>query len=446
MSKERLPVVAIVGRPNVGKSTFFNRMIGMRRSLVQNRPGVTRDRIYGEADYLGRRFILIDTGGFEADIKEEEIYGHVREQAFLAIDEADVVLLFCDGRQGVTSSDQEVARLLRERTHKPLLVVVNKIDTERMESHAYEFYQLGVDRIFPLSSETGYGGDGLLDQLLEVLPAPPEEEVGEADKYEARIALIGRPNVGKSSLANKLLGYQRQITHDAPGTTRDSIDIPLEIDGRHYLLVDTAGVRRAARITDKLERFTVIKAFKALSACDTAILILDPNEGVTQQEQRLAGMAEEKGCALIVLVNKWDLFRHHEEITKDTVLENIQRHLPFVPWAPVHFISAKEGYGVSRVMDLVREVRQQHLAELQTAALNSWLDRMTTASPPPVYHGKPIRLMYITQVNTAPPTFLVFVNHPEGMRDDYRRFLVNQLRVEFGLTGTPLRLVFRQRS
>lgn len=527
MQKRRqLPLVALVGRPNVGKSTFFNRLLGKRRSLVQDRPGVTRDRMYGEADYLGRHFLVVDTGGFEPDVPEGHIYRHVRDQAMLAIDEADVILFFVDGREGINPSDHEVASLLRTGTDKPILCVVNKIDTPEREAHAWEFYQLGLSELFPISAETGHGGDDLLDALLPLLPEPePADEVDDTDEatlaaaaeaalaeegwedeggdtgasldeedddtewdetewddaagaetpadaldpdftlptprrrrretsgpahtedegLEARIALIGRPNVGKSSLANRLLGEERQIAHDTPGTTRDSIDIDLEWGGNRYVLTDTAGVRKAARISDKLEKYTVIKAFKALSSADTAVLLIDPIELITSQEQRLAGMAAEKSKALVLAVNKWDLMKG-QGIERSGVEQALRDRLPFVDYAPICFISAQTGYGVDGLMKTISAVKTQFRQSIGTSALNSWLRQVTEAVVPSIFRGKPIRFMYMTQVRTSPPTFLIFVNHPEGVKPDYRRYLMNQLRQSFALDMTPVRLVLRSRG
>ena len=376
-SQANLPLVAIVGRPNVGKSSFFNRLIGQRKSLVKDLAGVTRDRVYGEADYLGRHFMLVDTGGFEPNVPDDHIYRHVREQAMLAIDEADIILYFADGRAGLVPNDTEVVSMLREGTDKPILCVVNKIDSEELEAHAYEFYELGFDRIFPISVEGGRGGDDLLDHMIEFMPEPnAEAEEEEKDVWDAKIALIGRPNVGKSSTANRLLGEDRQVIHNTPGTTRDSVDLPFEYDGRPYLLIDTAGVRRSARISDKLERFTVIKAFKALSGADLAILLIDPTEMITGQEQRLAGMVEEKGKALIIAVNKWDLVRGQPGFERKEIETVIREKMQYVKFAPIHFMSALTGSKVNRLMPLVAQVRAQHNRTIPTGELNTWLQQV----------------------------------------------------------------------
>lgn len=511
-----LPLVAIVGRPNVGKSTFFNRLIGRRKSLVKNMAGVTRDRIYDEADYLNRRFILVDTGGFEPDVPEGHIYRHVRDQAILAIEEADIILFFVDGREGLNPSDGEVAQLLRAGTKKPVFLVVNKIDTPALEVQSYEFYALGFEELFPISSETGLGGDALLDALLKYLPEPPppqekggfepfeevskeeafdepeaddalweeglreyredldedhgdddfdvDEESGElgeaASTPEApdtsgsrarhfntpRLALIGRPNVGKSSLGNRLLGEERLVVHDLAGTTRDPVDLTFEWEGESFELMDTAGIRRQARISDKLEKYTVIKAFKAIARADICLLLLDPAELVTGQEQRLAGMVEEKGKALMIIVNKWDLYKGQTGISRKEVEEIIREKMPYAAYAPVVFLSAKTGLAVHRLLPRVKDVLAQHRRRLKTSELNAWLKHTTERVVAPMYRGNPVTFLYITQVRDSPPTFLVFVNNPEGVKQDYRRYLKNQLRETFGFEGTPARILLRRRK
>ncbi len=478
-----LPVVAIIGRPNVGKSTFFNRMTGARRALTHDRPGVTRDRHYAEAEYLGNWFVLIDTGGFEPDSPADDVFGQVRDQALVAIDEADVVLAFFDARTGIMPGDFEIASMLRA-SQKPVLFVVNKVDRASLELDAMEFYQLGVDELFFISAEHARGVEPLLEALVERLPVHvtwedrdrllaeeagwteaeaggggpdgrglEEEDGGERRRGEEgkgrkrppviRVALVGRPNVGKSSLANRLLGRKRQVIHPEAGTTRDSVDIPWRVDGRRYTLIDTAGVRRKARISDKLEQFTVIKAFKAISRCDVALLLIDATEGVTSQEQRLAGMIREKGRGVIVIVNKWDLVGKSTD--REAYTEDLLDQLEHIRHAPVHFLSALTGAGVDAVPDLIDAVADEVYRHVPTPAFNRFLEEVTTAHTPPIFKNRVVKIFYGTQVRVRPPTFLLAANHPAGIRPDYRRYLVNQLRKRFGFQGTPVHLVVRAR-
>lgn len=626
-----LPIVAVVGRPNVGKSTFFNRMIGNRRALSFNRAGVTRDRHYAEVEYLGRPFVLIDTGGFEPDAEADDVFRQVKNQALVAVEEADVVLVFFDVRQGVMPGDQDVVDLLRAY-QKPTLYVVNKVDTPALEAEAYDFYRLGMDELFPISVERTRGADALLDSLIELLPktattsaqtqndavqpldeidefihsgddfsaapaetadsedsdddsddeeldgedfegedfdgddsededfedgledgdfdgeefdgedsedgdestdedsddlgdegeeedddatldrspktAPAVQEKGRAgrtgsshsgpqvfyvgaqdgsddvdpDEWDGegeeeddslvddgsglelelqrevaklapmrniqpptvpRIALVGRPNVGKSSLANRILGFERQVIHPVAGTTRDSIDIPFEKNGRPYVLVDTAGVRRKSRISDQLEAYTVLKSFRAVETCDIALLLINAEEGVTSQEKRLAGLIEEKGKGVAIIVNKWDLVKG---VDRHTFADKVLRGLEHIRYSPVHFISAKTGMGIHGILPLTDRISSELGREVGTTQFNRFLKRVVEAHQPPIYMNHSPRLYYGVQVRNRPPTFLLFSNKPEGIRPDYRRYLENRIREEFGFVGAPVHLVVRARK
>ncbi|MFM7201819.1 MAG: ribosome biogenesis GTPase Der [Myxococcota bacterium] len=620
--KRRLPVVAVVGRPNVGKSTFFNRMTGRRRALTYNRPGVTRDRHYAEVDYLGRPFILIDTGGFDPDADVSDVFRQVKQQALLAVEEADVCVVFFDGREGVMPGDKDIVNLLRAY-EKPTIYVVNKCDNDRVEAEAYDFYRLGMDELIPVSIEQGRGGDKILDQLMTLLPPwNPAEEEEDAEKLDEasleaqaeagakllhqrgwepveeseegedsdddledsdddledsdddledsddnledsddnledsddnledsdddledsdddpedsdddpedsdddpedsddefdvyaeddeavtddddgptddtkrspvrgrkaepswvrawadgeerqdgnptpseydeelsklppmrrveaavvpRIALVGRPNVGKSSLANKILGYERQVIHPEAGTTRDAIDIPFEVDGRSYVLVDTAGVRRKARISDKLEAYTVIKSLHAIEEADLVLLLIDAREGVTSQEKRLAGIIEEKGKGVIIIVNKWDLIKGVE---RQVFAQQVIQELEHIRYAPVHFISARTGMGIKGILPLVQRVSDELGREVNTRKLNLFLKEATEAHHHPLHLGNLLKLYYGVQVRNRPPTFMFYSNAPQGVRPDYKRYLENRLRATFGFVGAPVHLIFRART
>jgi GTP-binding protein len=435
-----LPVVAIVGRPNVGKSTLFNRIYGRRKAIVEDIAGVTRDRNYAEVTRFDIPFTLIDTGGFEP-ASEERLLVQMREQSQLAVEEADVILFVVDVQQGLTPSDIEVANMLR-RVAKPVLFVVNKVDGDRQENALGEFYALGVEEIFPVSAEHGRGIDDLMDAALALLPpAPAPADAGE----EIRLAVVGRPNVGKSSLVNRLLGFERMVANPLAGTTRDSVDTPFTFNRKRYVLIDTAGIRRKGKVSQKLEKYSVIQALKAMDRADVVLVVIDAEEGVTDQDVTVAGYAYEKGRAVILVVNKWD------RLTKDNTtlgkyVEELRRTFKYLPFAPVLFVSALTGQRVTKIMAEVEKVALEYVRRIPTPQLNKVLAEAVKDHQPPVFQGKRLKFFYITQDGIRPPSFVVFVNRAEGVHFSYERYLGNKLREAFGFTGTPLRLYFKDRE
>jgi GTP-binding protein len=435
-----LPVVAIVGRPNVGKSTLFNRIFGRRKAIVEDIPGVTRDRNYAEVTRFDTPFTLIDTGGFEP-VSEERLLVQMREQSQLAVEEADVILFVVDVQQGLTPSDIEVAGMLR-RVSKPVLYVVNKVDGDRQEGGLPEFYALGVDVVYPVSAEHGRGIDDLMDAVLALLPpAPAPAEPGE----EIRLAVVGRPNVGKSSLVNRLLGFERMVANPQAGTTRDSVDTPFAYNRKRYVLIDTAGIRRKGKVSQKLEKYSVVQALKAMDRADVVLVVIDAEDGVTDQDVTVAGYAYEKGRAVILVVNKWD------RLTKDNAtlgkfVEELRRTFKYLPFAPILFVSALTGQRVNKIMAEVEKVAQEYVRKIPTPQLNKVLSEAVRDHQPPVVQGKRLKFFYITQDGTRPPSFVIFVNRAEGVHFSYERYLGNKLREAFGFTGTPLRLYFKDRE
>lgn len=435
-----LPVVAIVGRPNVGKSTLFNRIFGRRKAIVEDIPGVTRDRNYAEVNRFDTPFTLIDTGGFEP-VSEERLLVQMREQSQLAVEEADVILFVVDVQQGLTPSDIEVAGMLR-RVSKPVLYVVNKVDGDRQEGGLPEFYALGVEVVYPVSAEHGRGIDDLMDAVLALLPpAPAPVEVGE----EIRLAVVGRPNVGKSSLVNRLLGFERMVANPQAGTTRDSVDTPFTYNRKRYVLIDTAGIRRKGKVSQKLEKYSVVQALKAMDRADVVLVVIDAEEGVTDQDVTVAGYAYEKGRAVILVVNKWD------RLTKDNAtlgkfVEELRRTFKYLPFAPILFVSALTGQRVNKIMAEVEKVAQEYVRKIPTPQLNKVLSEAVRDHQPPVFQGKRLKFFYITQDGIRPPSFVIFVNRAEGVHFSYERYLGNKLREAFGFTGTPLRLYFKDRE
>lgn len=439
---ERLPVVALVGRPNTGKSTLFNRLTRSRRALVASSPGVTRDRNIAVATYAGRRFLAVDTGGFEAD-EREEIGKAVRSQSLLAAEEADVIVVMLDGRAGLNPLDVALLDQLRNRP-EALLIAVNKIDTPKQDLLEGEFYALGSDALYPISAEHGVGIAELMDAVLARLPQV-EERTEPDRRTETAVAIIGRPNVGKSSLLNRLVGYDRSIVTDVPGTTRDAIDTPMRRGGRDYRLVDTAGVRRRSKVHVHLERASVVRALRALERAEVGLLVIDAVEGVTDQDARIGGYAWERGRALILVVNKWDAL---EEGRRDRKRfgDEIDRRFPSLSSVPKLFVSAKTGEGVARIWSLVDRIAAKHGARLPTARLNQVLAAAVRQQAPAVTRGKRPRLFYATQVATAPVSIVVFTSAPAVVSATYERYLVNQLRAAFRLEGVPIRLYFRARE
>ncbi|PLX93347.1 MAG: ribosome biogenesis GTPase Der [Desulfuromonas sp.] len=433
-------VVAIVGRPNVGKSTLFNRILGQRKALVEDFPGVTRDRHYAEVTRYATPFTLIDTGGFEP-VSEDRLLVQMREQSQLAVEEADLILFVLDGKNGINPSDEEVATMLR-RVNKPVLFVVNKIDGDKQELGLGEFYALGVDELFPISAEHGRGMSDLIETLLDYLPA---QERRDDDSGQTRLAIIGRPNVGKSSLVNRLLGSERMVANPAAGTTRDSIDTPFAYNRKNYLLIDTAGIRRKGKVSQKLEKFSVVQALKAMDRAHVVLVVIDATEGVTDQDMTVAGYAYEKGRAVILVVNKWDSVAK-DNATMKRYLEKIRMQFKFLAFAPVLFVSALTGQRVNKVMGEVEKVAAEFNRQVPTAALNRVLEETLRDHPPPLVQGKRLRFYYGTQTAVRPPHFLFFVNVADGIHFSYQRYLTNRLREAFGFSGSPIRLSFRERE
>jgi len=431
--------VAIVGRPNVGKSTLFNRIIGTRKAIVEDEPGVTRDRNYGEARWDTKVFAVIDTGGFEP-VSRERLPVQIREQIQFAIEEADLILFLMDGKEGLTPSDQEINRLLRTQK-KPVIHGVNKIDGPNHEGRVFDFYALGVEQIFSFSAAHGYGVGELLDEIVRVLP----ESASEGHEERTRIAVVGRPNVGKSSWINRILGEQRLLVDDQPGTTRDAIDTDFEIGPRKYQLIDTAGIRRKKKISVRLEKYSVVAALKSIDRCDVAVFLLDPFEKVTEQDARIGGFIHQKGKACVIAVNKWDRVKK-DNTTVGTYTREIREDLKHLSYAPIAFISALTGLRVRKTIDLVDLVALEHRKRVSTGRLNAFFGRAIQKLPPHAHKGRRGKIYFVTQASTRPPTFVVFVNNPGAIHFSYERYLVNQIRQEFGFEGTPIRIYFRPRG
>lgn len=435
------PIIAIIGRPNVGKSTLFNRIVGRNLAIVEDLPGVTRDRNYAEAEWDGKPFLLVDTGGFEPETADP-MYLKMREQTALAIEEADIIIFLMDGQQGLLPSDIEVANMLRS-SGKPILYAVNKVDGERHEALLTDFYRLGVADILPFSAQHGQGFSDLLDELGRMLPEATQSE-GPAEALMPRIAVIGRPNVGKSSFVNSLIGEDRMIVSPAAGTTRDAIDSVYRYYGRSYLLVDTAGIRSRGRISQGVEKYSVMRAMKSISRSDVALVLIDAAEGITEQDERIVGLAHEAGKGIIIVLNKWDMVEDKENAYKRFMTE-IQQRLKFADYASILTISAVTRQRVTKVFDEIDRVKEEHEKRVPTAELNQVFERLTAHHEPPLYRGKRVKYYYITQVGVKPPTFLIFVNYSEGVHFSYLRYIENGLRENFGFHGTPIRIYVRRR-
>lgn len=436
----RKPLVAIVGRPNVGKSTLFNRIAKKRVSIVEDIPGVTRDRIYFDAEWLNHEFTMIDTGGIELETGDH-ILASMRHQAEIAIEEADLILFIVDGKTGMTTADQEVANILRH-SRKPVILVVNKVDSTKDLPQVYEFYNLGLGEPIAISAANLLNMGDLLDKVIENMPDLAAED---EESDEIKVALIGRPNVGKSSLINKLLGEERVIVSDVPGTTRDAIDSRVTVDGVDYVFIDTAGMRRKAKVELPVERYSVMRSLRAVDRSDVVLLVLDAVDGVTEQDKKIAGYAHESGKAIVIVVNKWDLV----EKDSKTILrynETIRDELAFMQYAPIVYTSALTGQRVMRLLELVKFTADQHAMRVSTSVLNQTIEDAVNINPPPSNKGKRLKVYYTTQPNVKPPTFVFFVNDPEGMHFSYLRYLENKLREAFGFEGTPLKLVIRGRK
>jgi GTP-binding protein len=434
------PIVAVVGRPNVGKSTFFNKIVGRRIAIVEDTPGVTRDRIYGDAQWLTHEFTLIDTGGIEP-LKDDIISAQMRRQAELAIETADVILFLVDGREGITAADEDVAELLR-RSKKPVILVVNKVDSTKFEDSVYDFYSLGIGETFTISAEQGLGLGDLLDEVVKHF----DQTAGDEQEDATKIAVVGRPNVGKSSLVNALLGQERTIVSDIPGTTRDAIDSPFTFNGEYYILIDTAGIRRKRAIEDEsIERYSVIRSLAAVRRADVVLIVVDAAEGMSEQDVRIAGYVHEEGKASVLIVNKWD------KIEKDTHTmhefeKKLASDLAFMDYVPMLFISAKTGQRVHKVLETAKLAYAQNCTRVKTGTLNDVVAEAVSANEPPSDKGRRLKIYYATQADIKPPTFVLFVNDPEIMHFSYKRYLENFFRKSFGLTATPLRTLVRKRG
>lgn len=436
------PVVAIVGRPNVGKSTLFNRIAGGLVAIVENKPGVTRDRLYREAEWLGRKFTLIDTGGIEFKDISTPLSAQMRKQAEIAIEEADVIIYLVDAKAPLTQDDNSIAQTLR-RSGKPVILAANKVENfQKIEADLYEYLELGLGEPIPISAVHGMNTGDLLDQVISHFPEEDEENL---DPDVVRIAVIGRPNVGKSSLVNSLLGEERVIVSNIPGTTRDAIDTPFEREGKHYILIDTAGMRRKGKIEELTEHYSVVRSLRAVDRSDVILMLLDASEGVTEQDKKVAGYAHESGKGIVLIINKWDLIEKDEK-TMNKFDKEVREELAFMPYAPTLFISAKTGQRVNKILDLVDFVAEQNSTRIVTATLNEQVREWVHLNPPPSDKGRRLKILYATQVGVKPPTFVFFVNDPELMHFSYRRHLENQVRKNFGFEGSPIRLVIRQRD
>ena len=435
------PIVAIVGRPNVGKSTLFNKLGKKRVSIVDDLPGVTRDRIYLDAEWLGKEFTMIDTGGIELDTSDV-ILRSMRQQAQIAMEEADVILFLVDGRAGLTLADEEVGKMLRT-TKKPVLLAVNKIDSPKQETDVYEFYNLGLGDPVPISATNAMNLGDLLDALVALFPAGAEEE---KESDEISIAVIGRPNVGKSSLVNALMGEERVIVSDVAGTTRDAIDTHFMAEDTKFILIDTAGMRRKGKIDAPIERYSVMRALRAVDRADVVLVVLDATAGITEQDKKIAGYAHESGKAVVLIVNKWDIYENKDEKSTLRFTDELRIELGFLQYAPVLYTSALTHQRVARVTDLVKYVADQASMRVKTSILNDLVRDMIVVNPPPAHKGKQLKIRYMTQADIRPPKFIVFVNEPELMHFSYLRYIENKLRESFGFEGTPLRLIVRGRE
>lgn len=434
-------IVAIVGRPNVGKSTLFNKLIGKRLSIVEDTPGVTRDRIYAPCEWRGRTFMLVDTGGIE--MKTDDILlSQMRSQAQLAVETSDVILFVTDIRTGVTAADADIAHMLI-KSGKPIVLCVNKSDAlGRTDQEIYEFYNLGIGDPYPVSSVHGHGTGDLLDRVLELL-GPEEEEQGEDDRI--RVAVIGKPNVGKSSLINRIAGESRVLVSDIPGTTRDAVDTEIDVGGGRFVFIDTAGIRRKSRVDDSIEKYSVLRSYMAVERADVCVIMIDANEGFTEQDSKIGGYAHEQGKACIIAVNKWDAVEKTGK-TMDEYRRKLMSDFGFMSYSPIVFISAKTGERVDRLFELIKYVHIQHAMRISTGMLNDVIADATARVQPPSDKGKRLKILYVTQPSTKPPTFVVFVNRAELFHFSYQRYLENQIRATFGLEGTPVRFIVRERG
>ena len=435
------PTVAIIGKPNVGKSTFFNYIVGSRISIVEDTPGVTRDRVYAETNWRGRNFTVVDTAGIEPE-SEDIIISQMREQAKIAIDIADVIIFLTDVKQGVTAADQEIALMLK-KSKKPVVLVCNKADNmSKDRNDIYEFYNLGVGEPYPVSAANALGIGDVLDAIYDKFP---EQQEGEDEDDKIKVAVIGKPNVGKSSLINKILGENRTIVSSIAGTTRDAIDTEYENQYGKYVLIDTAGIRRKSKVTESIEKFSIMRTLLAIERADVCLMMIDANEGVTEQDAKIAGEAHEAGKGIIIVVNKWDEYEK-ETGTLEKYKKEVYNKLSYLSYAPIIFISAKTGQRVDKLFSMINHVAEQNAMRISTAVLNQVINEAIALVQPPTDKGKRLKILYGTQASTKPPTFVIFVNNKELFHFSYERYLVNQIRKEFGLEGTPVRIIAREKG
>jgi GTP-binding protein len=435
------PIVAVVGRPNVGKSAFFNYIVGKRVSIVEDIPGVTRDRIYARSEWRDREFTVVDTGGIEP-YSSDAILKQMKAQAEIAIETADVIILITDIKSGIMPADEEVAQLLR-KSGKPVVVAVNKVDNVGdVPAETYEFYGLGIGEVFPISSLHGLGIGDLLDAVYGHFPGEPDEE---DDEDGIHVAIIGKPNSGKSSLLNKFLGEERAIVSDIPGTTRDALDTPVEYDGRNFVFIDTAGIRRKSKIYDNVEKYSILRSLSAIERADVCIVLIDALDGVTEQDTKIAGYAHEEGKGVIVAINKWDLVAKDNSVRKK-ITDQATEKLAFMQYAPIETISAKTGKKVENLYEMIESVYNSCCIRISTGILNDILNDATAMVQPPTDKGKRLKIFYITQASVKPPTFVIFVNSKKLLHFSYLRYIENQLREAFGFFGTPVRFIVRERG
>ena len=435
------PTVAIIGKPNVGKSTFFNYIVGSRISIVEDTPGVTRDRVYAETNWRGRNFTVVDTAGIEPE-SEDIIISQMREQAQMAIEIADVIIFLTDVKQGVTAADQEIALMIK-KSKKPVVLVCNKADNmSRDRNEIYEFYNLGIGEPYPISAANALGIGDVLDAIFENLP---EKKAGEDEDDRIRVAVIGKPNVGKSSLINKILGQNRTIVSSIAGTTRDAIDTEYENQYGKYVLIDTAGIRRKSKVKESIEKFSIMRTLLAIERADVCLMMIDANEGVTDQDAKIAGEAHEAGKGIIIVVNKWDEYEK-ETGTLEKYKKEIYNKLSYLSYAPIIFISAKTGQRVDKLFNMINNVAEQNAMRVSTSVLNQVINEAIAIVQPPSDKGRRLKILYGTQVSTKPPTFVIFVNSKDLFHFSYERYLVNQIKKEFGLEGTPIRVICREKA
>ncbi|ADB47598.1 ribosome biogenesis GTPase Der [Acidaminococcus fermentans] len=436
------PIVAIVGRPNVGKSTLFNIFADSRISIVEDTPGVTRDRLYADAEWLDRKFTMVDTGGIEMQ-NTDSIAVSIRQQAEVAVREADVILFVCDARTGITNDDMEVAKMLRQ-SRKPVVLAVNKADTPKQEAEAYEFYNLGIGEPYLISASNRLNLGDLLDAVVEKFPEEGDEDDDSEDVI--KVAIIGRPNVGKSSIFNDIIGQTRSIVSDVAGTTRDAIDVPVEKDGQTYLFIDTAGMRRKGKIDEPIEKYSIIRTLRAVDRSDVVLLVLNAVEGITEQDKKIAGYAHEAGKGIVIVVNKWDLYPNKTVMSTEEFTKQIRHELIFMPYANVVYVSALTQQRISRLPEMIKDAAEANAMRISTSVLNQVVTDAVAMNQPPMEKGKRLKILYTTQVKVKPPTFVIFCNEPEIMHFSYQRYLENQLREAFGFKGTPINIIVRGKN